>query len=234
MSSRTEWISVDRGGSAMDVFVARPEKPVGLGVVMLQEIFGVNDAMRRKAELFADAGFAVAVPDLFWRLEPHVDLQYSEEDRKKGFGLMQRFDFKTGVEDILSVADVFRSDPDVQGKVALVGFCLGGKLAVVAGAKQPFAAVASFYGVRLDQNISELKAIKAPLQIHVGDHDAHVPMDTVSELKAQLLGRSNASVFVYPNAQHGFFNRARQEVYDPEAANLAQQRTFEMLRLAAA
>jgi carboxymethylenebutenolidase len=234
MPIRTEWVTIERDGGEMDTFIAHPAEPVGLGVVMLQEIFGVNDAMRRKAILFAQAGFTVAIPDLFWRLEKRVDLQYSEEERKKGFGLLQRFDFKAGVGDVLSASDHLRTEPDVKGKTALVGFCIGGKLAVVAGARQSFAAIVSFYGVKLDENLAEIDAIEAPLQVHVGNKDAHIPAETVEKLSAHLSGRANASVFVYPEAQHGFFNQVREDVYDSEAANLAKGRAFDILRKAAA
>ena len=234
MSNTNEWLPIKLEAGAMDVFVARPSEPAGLGIVMLQEIFGVNDAMRRKAQLFAEAGFVVAVPDLFWRLERRVDLQYGEEDRKKGFGLMQRFDFKAGIQDVLSTADWLKTQSGVNEKVALVGFCIGGKLAVVAGAKKRFAAIASFYGVKLDENFAELDAVEVPLQINVGDRDAHVPMETVGKLKSHLTKQPNASVYVYPDALHGFFNEKREDVYNSEAALLARQRTFEMLRSVAA
>ena len=128
-------------GGTMGVFLARPDKPNGVGVVMLQEIFGVNDAMRRKAEVFAEAGLTVAVPDLFWRLQPRVALTYSQEDRQQAFSYMKNFDLDTGTDDVVATGLWFASQPGI-AEVAVVGFCLGGKLAVLAGARGKFAAIA--------------------------------------------------------------------------------------------
>lgn len=234
MTVKTEWMEVKRDGLNMGVFVARPSHDAALGIVMLQEIFGVNEAMKHKAEQFAEAGFAVALPDLFWRLQPRVDLGYGEDDRKAGFGFMQRFDFAAGIADVVVTADWLIEQSWGGGKVAFVGFCLGGKLAVMAGARRPSSAVASFYGVKLEQNLADLDRISCPLQIHVGDKDVHVPMETVRLLQSHLTGRAAANVYAYPRAQHGFFNERRADVFDADATSTAFQRTIAMLKAASA
>jgi carboxymethylenebutenolidase len=232
MTVRTSKISVKTADGEMGAFLAVPDtqRPVG-GIVMLQEIFGVNAAMRAKAEDFAAEGFAVLVPDLFWRLEPGVELDYDEESRKKGFGLMQQYDFGRGIGDIEAAYKLLQQRPESNGKVAILGFCMGGKLAVVAGAHQPdVAAVISFYGVKLDENADQLRAISAPLVLHYGDNDAHVPIDTVKRIGQIIEDRPNAELHIYPGAQHGFFNRVRASVYDPQAAKQAFSRTVEVLK----
>ena len=229
----TKWQHVTCDDGKMDVFVAEPSNPNGHGIVMLQEIFGVNQAMQRKAELFADDGYTIVVPDLFWRLEPRVDLSYGPEGRQAGFGFMKRFDLQKGADDVVATGHWLGAQPGLR-TVSVVGFCLGGKLAVMAGARGTFAAVGSFYGVQLDQNLADLNAIDVPLQIHVGDKDAHVPMDVVAKLQSHLANRSNAAVFVYPGAQHGFFNAVRDDVYDKDAASKAHRRAVDMLSKAGA
>lgn len=216
------WVDVPVQGGAMAAFLVGEGKA---GIVMLQEIFGVNAAMQDKARRFAGLGFTILVPDLFWRLQPRVELGYTEEDRKKGFELLNRFDFKAGIADIAAAARWLERK---HASVGVVGFCLGGKLAVAATAAYPFKAVASLYGVKLEADKERLRAIEAPLQIHVGDKDAHVPMEAVAQIRETVKDKPNAEVFVYPGAGHGFFNAARPEAYSPEAAALAQKRVAEM------
>jgi carboxymethylenebutenolidase len=219
---KESWVEVPVQGGSMGAFLAGEGGP---GLVMLQEIFGVNAAMQDKARRFARLGFTVLVPDLFWRLQPRVSLGYTEEDRKKGFELFNRFDFKAGVADIAAAARWLEKK---HPSVGVIGFCLGGKLAVAATAAYPFKAVASLYGVKLEADKQRLRAIEVPLQIHVGDKDAHVPMQAVDEIKEALKDKPNAEVFVYPAAGHGFFNAARPEAYSPAAASLAESRIAQL------
>src|SRR5690349_840394 len=119
----TSWVSVPLPAkTAMDAYLALPPAGKGLGVVMLQEIFGVNAAMRAKAEGLAADGCAVLVPDLFWRAERRVDLGYSEPERQRGFELMKRFDMQAGVADAVAAAKWLARHPASNGRVAFVGF----------------------------------------------------------------------------------------------------------------
>lgn len=219
---KESWVEMPVQGGTMSAFFAGNDGP---GLVMLQEIFGVNAAMQDKARRLARLGFTVLVPDLFWRLQPRVSLGYSEEERKLGFDLFNRFDFKAGIADIAAAARWLEGR---NGAVGVIGFCLGGKLAVAATAAYPFRAVASLYGVKLEADKERLRAIEAPLQIHVGDKDAHVPRHAVEQITETVKDKPNAEVFVYPGAGHGFFNAARPEAYSPEAAALAERRIAEM------
>ncbi len=221
-----KWIDIPVKGGKMAAFQAGSAKPA---IVMLQEIFGVNGAMQDKARRMAQHGYTVLVPDLFWRLEPRVALGYGGKDREKAFDFFGRFDFAAGIQDIAAAAKWLEQ---AHPSVAVMGFCLGGKLAVAATAAYPFKAVASLYGVKLDADPERLQAVQVPMQIHVGDNDAHVPMDSVSKIQDFLKQKSSAEVFVYPGAQHGFFNAARQEVYSADAADKAEARIVEMFRKA--
>lgn len=221
------WQDIPVEGGSMAGFVVQSAAR-GPGLVMLQEIFGVNPAMQDKARAFAELGYTVLVPDIFWRLQPRVSLGYGEEERKTAFGHMQKFDFAAGIRDIAAAARWLEASGMVQGKIGVLGFCLGGKLAVAATAAYPFAAVASFYGVKLEADPERLAAVQVPLQVHVGDKDAHVPAEAVQAIAGILQGKPNAELFVYPGAQHGFFNAARPEVFSPEAAKQAQKRAAAM------
>lgn len=222
------WVEIPVPGGSMAAFQVGSAKP---GIVMLQEIFGVNAAMQDKARRFAALGYTVLVPDLFWRLQPRLALGYTGKDREMAFDLFSRFDFKAGIGDIAATAKWMERS---HSGIGVMGFCLGGKLAVAASAAYAFRAVASLYGVKLDADPERLRAIDVPLQIHVGDRDLHVPMDAVEQIKTILKDSSNAEVFVYPGAQHGFFNAAREEVYSAEAAALAERRIAEMFSKALA
>jgi carboxymethylenebutenolidase len=218
------WVEIPVQGGTMSAFLAGDGAP---GLVMLQEIFGVNGAMQEKARRFARLGFTVLVPDLFWRLAPRVALGYTDEERKRGFDLFSRFDFAAGVGDIAAAAHSLEKE---HPNVGVIGFCLGGKLAVAAAGAYPFKAVASLYGVKLEADRPRLRAIEVPLQIHVGDKDAHIPAQAVEEIKAALKDRPDAEVFVYAGASHGFFNAARTEFYAPQAAALAEERIARMFK----
>ena len=217
-------------GGEMGAYLALPPSGKGPGIVLIQEIFGVNSAMRRAADEFAAAGYVVAVPDLFWRLSPGVELGYSEDERTRAFGLMNAFDFGQGVQDLGQTLCWLDGRDETVGGVALLGFCMGGKLAVIAGAANPqVAAVISFYGVKLDDNLEQIRSIGCPLQIHVGDKDSHVPMETVATLGKTVEDIANAELFVYAGAEHAFFNGDRGDVFHPAAAKLAMERTLKVL-----
>lgn len=224
------WTNIVLSDGNMDVHItSSSQAPVRGAIVMLHEIFGVNAAMKEKAVKFAKAGYLVAMPDLFWRTERKVDLSYDEEDRKKGFALMQKFSFPEGVADIVALGKWLDEKQDCKGRVCVVGFCIGGKLAVLAGSQEPFKAAVAMYGVKLDENLDLLQSYPTPLQIHVGDNDGHIPMEVSRKVGDALREVPDAEQFVYAGAQHGFFNAARPDAYDPQASELASKRVMAFL-----
>lgn len=228
MKDSTVTIPVSSGH--MSAYLALPESGQGPGIVLLQEIFGVNIAMREKASKLAAQGYVVMVPDLFWRQTPNVQLGYDDAGRAEGFKLLQSFDFAKGVEDIKATFHALKSRPECRCAPAFVGFCIGGKLAVMAGAAESSAsAVVSFYGVALENNLDQLRALQMPTQLHFGDHDAHIPLEKVETISSAVMGQSNINVYVYKGGQHGFFNHQRDEVFNEEASALALRRALEIL-----
>lgn len=216
------------GGEAMSGYLARPPSGRGPGIVLLQEIFGVNEAIRTAADDLAAEGFTVLAPDMFWRLEPGVELGYSDEDRQKAFGYWQRFDNSQGAKDARAAMDFLKGHDSCTGKAAFLGFCLGGKLAVMAAARGGADAAVSFYGVKLQENHDELTSLPCPLQLHVGDADSHVPMEVVRDIEA-LTADLDVETFVYPGAGHGFYNKVRTDVFDKAAWTKATERVLGFL-----
>lgn len=223
-------VIVPVSGGNMSAYLALPEAGQGPGIVLLQEIFGVNTAMREKADKLAGEGYVVMVPDLFWRQTPNVQLGYDDAGRAEGFKLLQGFDFGKGIEDIKAAFHALKNRPECRGAPAFVGFCIGGKLAVMAGAAEPSAsAVISFYGVALENNLDQLRALRMPAQLHFGDRDAHIPLEKIKTISSSVADQSNIKVYIYKDGQHGFFNHHRAEVFDEDASALALRRAIEVL-----
>ena len=221
------------GGAEMDAYFTRPKSSVTGSLVVIQEIFGVTVAMREIADDFASLGFACLVPDMFWRLERNVELGNGEDQpkRQKAIELLGKFDLDQGVRDLAAAADWLRAKRIGSGKVGVVGFCIGGRVAALMGARSKPDAVCSFYGVRLDQHLPEVSAIGMPAQFHIGEADDQIPAPTVKAIREALArgGRNEATVYTYPGAGHAFFNRHRRDRFNPEAHALARERASKFL-----
>lgn len=219
-------------GGTMRAYRALPASGRGPVVVVLQEIFGVNAAMRGIADDLARQGVVVLVPDLFWRLQPGMELDYDPDGMTQARAAWGRFDLEQGVADAAAAVEAARAIPEGTGKVAVLGFCLGGQLAVKTAARTPVDAAVSFYGVQLDKSRDEIASISAPIQFHYGDADAHISPDARQVLADAAAARPQVEVFVYPRAGHGFFNAFRPAGHDAEASRQAHARALELLRSA--
>ena len=214
----------------MGGYCARPQREPAGGVIIIQEIFGVNNAMRLACDDFAAQGYLALAPDMFWRIEPGIELPYTDGGRSTAFGHWQAFDYELGVKDVISACEYLKQQEGCNGRIALVGFCLGGQLAMLAASRFDVEAVVSFYGVRPLEYLDLFGTLPCPLQFHAGDNDQHVPMDVIKQIQATAAEKADADVFVYEGAAHGFFNKVRTgEAYHPEAAELANGRVLELL-----
>lgn len=224
MQTFANWQPVQTGGGAgFDAYVARNANCNGHAIVLLQELFGVNGWMRKTAEWMAGQGFHVAAPDLFWRMQPHVDLGLDKESVKAAFAYRERFDENAAVADIAATVTHVRETSPEARHIHLMGFCLGGKLAVLGAADRNVASGISLYGVGIDQDLGALARAGCPLQLHFGGADKFVPQSAVAAVKQASAGR-NIEIFVYPGANHGFFSDVRPS-YDPASAELAWSRS---------
>ncbi|MGE3989492.1 dienelactone hydrolase family protein [Pseudorhodoplanes sp.] len=220
-----------KGGQSFDAYIAMPKASPTTkswpAIVVIHEIFGINNAMRSVAKRFAESGFIVAVPDLFWRIERGVDLGYSDDDRKKAMEFMGKFDLNLGVADIGSAIEAVRRLPECNGKVAVVGFCLGGTLAYLAAAQAKPDAAVSYYGTAIHSHLDKAESSSCPMLLHFAEKDNFVPPEAVAKIKESL--NKKATVFTYPDVGHAFTNVDRGGVYDEKSAQLAHSRTQDFL-----
>ncbi len=226
----SEMISVtaDDGGM-FKAYLARPANLPAPGVVLIQEIFGVNEAMRAHADALAQEGFVAVVPDLFWRLEPGIELGYDEAGFQKGREMLGRFDVDAGVRDIDSTLSALRAHTDCTGRAGVVGFCLGGRMAYLAAARSDPEAAISFYGVRIHDYLDEAPSVLCPMILHFGEKDSHVPLETVAPIQNAFIGRGDITFYFYPDGRHGFYNKFRSD-YHAQSAELAHTRTVDFLK----
>lgn len=211
-------------------YFAQPASGKGAGIIVLQEILGVNANIRSIVDSFAEQGYFALAPDLFWRLEPNVQLSdKSEADWNRAFELLEKFDQDQGTKDIQSAIDTLRSTPGVNGKVGVVGYCLGGRMAYLAAARTNADAAVSYYGVMIDKNINEAKNIKVPVILHAGTADQFVPPEALAAMKSGLAPYENIKIYSYEGNDHAFA-RVDGHAYDKAAADLANGRTAEFLK----
>lgn len=216
-------------GGTFRAYVATPAQGSGPGLVLLQEIFGVNGFMRAEADRYAEEGYVCFVPDLFWRLEPRTDLPYDEAGYAKAMALRERFDVDQAVTDINAVMRAVRAHPAHAGGVGCLGFCLGGLLACLAAARLDPDCAVSYYGVGLEEHLDALDGIDVPTLLHLGETDTHVPPDTQALLTDAAARNSMLSAHVYPGCGHGFAGPGRDN-YDKPATMMACSRTLALLR----
>jgi carboxymethylenebutenolidase len=143
-------------GGSFSAYLATPSSQPRTGIVLIQEVLGVNNNMRQTADDYAKAGYLVSVPDLYWRLEPGVQLDPEKEEHwAKALELFKAFDVDSGVEDLKACLSFVRQYPCSTGKVGSVGFCMGGKLAYFMATRTDADANVSYYGVEIDKNLEE-------------------------------------------------------------------------------
>ena len=162
-------------GQRFSAYLATPSQGKGPGIVLCQEIFGINTAMRAKADFLAEEGYTVLVPDLYWRIAPNTALEYTPDDFQKAFALYQEFDEDIGVEDIQNSLSFLKTLPecDDSSGLGIVGYCLGGKLAYLAACRLPEVACAvGYYGVGIEKALDELPNVKGRLVLHLAELDA--------------------------------------------------------------
>jgi carboxymethylenebutenolidase len=211
-------------------YLASPKSGRGPGIVVIQEIFGINDFVKEVADHYAEKGYFTLAPDLFWRLEPGVVLtDKTQEHWQKAFSLMQRFDIDKGIEDIQATITHLRQVPGVTGKVGAVGYCLGGRLAYLTAARTDSDASAGYYPVYLPMHLDEASRIKKPLVLHVAEADQFVPPEAQKQAADALKGNSNVTIYSYAGMDHAFARTGGQH-YDKANADLANSRTENFFR----
>ena len=217
------------GAGEFSAYVAKPAAEKAGAVVVIQEIFGVNASLRATCDQLAAMGFLAVAPDLFWRLEPGVDItDKTEAEWQKAFSLMQGFDQDKGVEDLKATLAVARTLPAANGRAGAIGFCLGGRLAVMMAERSDADVVVSYYGVGIDGLMGEIGQVKKPLLLHIAEQDEYVPAAAREKVLAAVAGKPGIAAHVYPGVGHAFA-RVGGVHYDARAATIANGRTAEAL-----
>lgn len=223
-------VELETGVGSFTAYHAVPSRSNGGSVVVLQEIFGVNSAMRAAADWLADNGYHAIVPDLFWRQEGGVELNpASEEDRSKAFALMQGLDQDLAIEDALVAADFLRNLPGSNGKVGAIGYCLGGKLAYMIATQSGIHAAASYYGVAIQSDLGKFEKLACPLLIHIANKDELCPSEAQLAIENAAAATDRAIVMRHPDVGHAFARR-NSPAYQVEAAERADAATLELFR----
>ncbi len=222
-------IAAKDGTGNFNAYVTRPSAGSGPGIVLIQEIFGVNGFVRRTADRLAEEGYVVYAPDLFWRTEPGIDLGYSPEEWQQAFGLFGTFDIAKGIDDIDSTIAALRADGGQAGKVGAIGYCLGGKLAMLTAARTDVDCAISYYGVGLEAHVDEVDSITCPILFHFAELDAYAPQEARDAVQSSFDGKSNAIFHTYAGCDHAF-SRPEGDHYDKTAAAVAYERTLGLFR----
>ena len=224
--SETVSISTLDGAGRFDCYLARPAGTARAAVIVIQEIFGVNAGIRRKCGRLAEDGYLALAPDLFWRIEPNVELDPDiPEQFQKALGLMGRFDQDQGVSDIEATIKYARGSEGC-GKIGVVGYCLGGRLAYMAAARTDADASVGYYAVGIDNLLREKHGIARPLMLHIAGADHFVGPEIQQAMHEGLDDHPKVTLCDYPGLDHGFATEigARR---NEEGARLADGRTAE-------
>lgn len=212
-------------------YCAQPTSGEHAGIVLIQEIFGVNHSIRTVADQLAQSNYVVLAPDLFFRFKPNVQLGYTGSDLEQAFEYYHRYNVTQGVSDLKAAIATLRKHPRCNGKVALMGFCLGGKLAYLTAADSNADAAVAFYGGGIAEHLDLSAHIRCPLLMHFGAEDEMIPKEQVERIKAAFKNRLDVEIYSYPDAGHAFYNFARPN-YVASAAELAEKRTMTFLKKA--
>ena len=223
----TNTIRIDTldGSGSFDAYRAEPTGTPHAAIIVIQEIFGVNAGIRSKCDRLAEAGYLALAPDLFWRIQPGVDL---DPDNKPEFdqalSLMGQFDQDAGIRDIEATIRAARAALGGTGKVGAVGYCLGGRLAFMTAARTDIDASVGYYGVGIDGLLGEKHAIARPVMLHIPQEDHFVTPDKQAAMHAGLDDHPRVTLYDYPGEDHGFATEFGSRRSDA-SARLADERT---------
>lgn len=223
-------IAIEGRDGAFGAYIARPKALPAPAVVVLHEVFGVNADIRKTCDELAEQGFVAVAPDLFWRQEPGVDLSVtSEADWRHGLRLNHANDRDAGAKDVKDTADVVAKLPESTGKVAVLGYCLGGLMTFLTAVRYGVDAAVAYHGGDTEKYLGEVDGLHAPLLMHLAEEDEFISKASQAQINTALAGKPNATVYSYPGQNHAF-SRHNGAHYNAAAAALANGRTHEFLR----
>ena len=199
-----------------------PESGRGPGVVLIQEIFGVNGYIRDVADRLAADGYVVLAPHMFWRIDDDFVIEATgPDDLPAAFEVAGQHDPADGVDDVGAAITHLRARPDVDGPVGVIGFCFGGSMAYLAAAAHDPACAVSYYGSMIGANLDRAASITAPILFHFGGDDPYLPAEDIAGLRAATEGMANVEIIVHDGAGHAFDNHRNPMFSNPDAAATA-------------
>jgi len=226
-------VTIEGKDGSFTVYAAAPndgDGPPAPGIVVAQEIFGVNQVMRDTCDWLATQGFVAVCPDLFWRIEPGIQLtDQSQAEWDRAFELFGLFDVDKGIEDMKTTLAALRAHEVCNGKAGSVGYCLGGKIAYLMATRSDSDANVGYYGVGLGDLMAEAGKITKPLMLHIAEKDAFSSAEEIAKVQKTLAGNAQATVHVYEGQDHAFARKGGAH-YDAAAARLANERTVNFFR----
>ena len=217
-------------GFEFRAFVSKPPSKTAPGIVLLQGGFGINNQINL-CNLLAEEGYLVVAPDLFARLDRHVDLVHSQDDVEKVIALSEKLDKEQCLRDIATTVAALRTMPGCDGKVGTIGLGLGGTFAVLTAARYDVQCAISYYGVGIETHLDEVKLITCPLVLHFAEEDKFSPPETVSTIRRAFSGHKNVKTYTYPGIDHAFA-LPESPSYNKPAASMAYSRSFAVLQRA--
>jgi carboxymethylenebutenolidase len=216
------WISVtNHAGEKFDAYLSLPPTGKGPGLVLIQEIFGVNEHIRAVADQYAADGYCVLAPDVFWRDEKRLELNYDQAGFDKGLALLGKMDIEKIAGDLKACVATLRRHTACTGKVGSLGFCMGGLLSYVAAAEAGVDTAVCYYGGGIHQQLDRAGKIKCPVLFHFAEKDGYIPASAVKAVRDAMKDRNNVRVVVHPGVDHGF-NCWRRPAWDQVTAARAR------------
>lgn len=225
MSVTTQWIEIDSPDGKFGAYLAIPHTQKGPGIVLIQEIFGVNEHIRSVAEQYAADGYLVIAPDLFWRSGPRIELTYDEAGWKRAVELMNATDVTKAQADIKLSIDALQAQPGLDGGIASIGYCFGGLLSYHTAANGFVDVAIAYYGGGIQNQLDRADEIQVPLLMHFGEADSHISLEAVEKIAERFDNNDNVEIVVYPEAEHGF-NCSHRDSYNQRAAVEAHGNTL--------
>jgi carboxymethylenebutenolidase len=222
-------ISIQGRDGAFGAYISRPKTLPAPAVVVLHEVFGVNADIRKTCDELGEQRFIGVAPDLFWRQEPGVDLSVtSEPDWQHGLRLYQAYDRDAGARDVKDTANVVAKLQECTGKVAVLGYCLGGLMTFLTAVRYGVDAAVVYHGGDTEKYLGEIDGLHAPMLMHLAEEDEFISKPAQAAIKAALVKTPNTTVHSYPGQNHAF-SRHGGAHYNAEAAALAHERTYAFL-----
>lgn len=222
--SETVRIPTLEGGGSFPAYVARPQSRARGAIIVIQEVFGVNPGIRKKADQWASLGYLAVAPEVFWRQAEGISLDADvEAEFQQAIQHMMKHDFDLGIQDVEATIHWIRRDQGV-AKVGLVGYCMGGKVAYEAATRTDVDASVGYYGVGIDQMLGEKHAIANPLLLHIPTADHFVGPEAQKAMHEGLDDHPKVTLYDYPGLDHGFAAEEGKRT-DPDGKKLADQRT---------